>query len=434
MIKMKKLVAQALIAGLCFGGDALASKERNYFIKISGDNNLSYSQDAGANLAFSTISGLAYYADTANLNDSFLARAALGYGAFFTVLMNHEIVGHGFKAKEMGYDFTDIELSIFGGAAYYKKTAKNVVHIHKNAMVSLNGNQVNNFLAQKIADNVVTNKQLLDPVTGFGYIFSSGNQLKYIYMTSTSLEGHDLVSYSRDMELAYGAGAMSMSKIKAVGFLEFLNPILIASIYSAATGEYVDIPKLPLGDYLAVTPFAGVTLAPYGIIEKKIGTYIFTDYSPVQISFGFGTQDKSKHAAKLTIYEMRYFYNDRVRGVMFDQDHKSGIFSEAASAAYKGIPENYSSYMLAFKVYNLLSLGDVNLSLDGAVWSQPELITDNAYDAKPQTGWMMNLGVNYAISEQFTLNLKGGYKTKGFVIGEVLKAGATASAGFQMKL
>ena len=78
---------------------------------------------------------------------------------------------------------------------------------------------------------------------------------------------------------------------------------MFASLYSAAMGENVEIPKLHITDSLAITPFAKAILTPYGIIENKIGLYVFTDYTPIKIGFSYGKQSKKSEQVVLTTRE-----------------------------------------------------------------------------------------------------------------------------------
>jgi hypothetical protein len=298
-------------------------------------------------------------------------------------------------------------------------------------MISLNGIQSDALLSQKIANNLIENNQPLDPIMSSGYIFSAGDQLIYTYLNLVKGEGHDLKSYSRDMEMVYGAKSMNMSKIRSVAFLGFLDPILIGSIYSAIYGENIEIPKLNIAENLAITPFAGMNITPYGILEKKIGTYIFTDYTPVKIAFSFGKQNKSRTAAKINQNERYRLSYYRRQGYMSSYSD-SGIWDNSVPSENK--VKNYNSYLLEFRVYNLLSFDKVKLSANGAIWSQPEILTKDSYNAKAKKGWMINLGADYMLFDNLALTMKAGYKKKGFVAGEIVKSGATVSLGAQIKL
>jgi len=361
------------------------------------------------------------------LNDNILYRLALGYGAFQIVLLNHEIAGHGFRGVELGGTIEEINIGIFGGSARTSNMGE--THFQEQAVMSLGGNETNYLLSQKIANSLLEHNQPIDPIMGFGYMFSAGNQLYYTYR-STNLDGHDLVSYSDDMNKMYGKSSMNINKIRSRGLLDMLDPVMLTSIYSAATGNNVDIPRLQITDNFGISPFARNILTPYGALETKVGAYIFTDYTPIKVGFSYGKQSKTRDAQPLTPDEILE-YQKLVSEGKIKQGDTLGVFSGLKNAESV---KNYTTYSADISIFKLFEVGELKIGLDAAFWSQPELFVEDPYRAKPKNGYMAVLNGSYKVTNSMSLIARAGYKTKGFVPGQFLEKTPILSIALQYKL
>ena len=392
-------------------------QERKFFVKLSVDNNIKSSQDVGTDLAFSGISGLAYLGESFDLNDNAWYRLGLGYGAFMVTLLNHEASGHGLRIVELKGKVRKIKIGLDSGATYYSRPVP--TNIQKDAVIALGGSQANYLLSQKIINNLVYNQQEIDPVTAFGYIFSYGDKIMYTYLnTDYDRSGHDLKCYSREMEMLYGDKSMSMKKIKNAGVLDLFDPMLVMSMYSAVTGNNTKLPMVKLFN-IGFTPFANSTLTPYGVIEKNIGSYIFTDHTPIRVSFGFGKQSKTTKKTTLSPKESIIYGNSE------------GLFNGINNGV---AVNNYRTYRFDVSVFKLFEINELNIGVDGSWWKQPNLFEKDPYNAKPKNGWMLVLNSLYKLNENLNMLMRAGYKTKGFASGQHLNKTPILSVGMELKL
>uniref|UniRef100_A0A3B0IZ55 Uncharacterized protein n=1 Tax=Wolbachia endosymbiont of Aleurodicus dispersus TaxID=1288877 RepID=A0A3B0IZ55_9RICK len=258
--------------------------EKDFFINLSIDKNITSSQNAGTSAAFSALSGLAYLSSKYDMNKNFFYRLGFGYSVAMITLLNHELSGHGLRALEFNCKPHSLEINPLPISGSIHTGCTLPIHIQKDTMLSLGGMQANYLLAQKISDNFFVHEQEIDPVIGIGYILSAADQIEYNYINHNNKSGHDVNNYVEDMEIMYGNKSMNRSIIKSHGFLSLLDPILFASVYSAITGRNVNVPVLSIGN-IGVTPFARSIFTPYGVIEKKFGAYITTDYTPIKVGF-----------------------------------------------------------------------------------------------------------------------------------------------------
>jgi hypothetical protein len=214
---------------------------------------------------------------------------------------------------------------------------------------------------------------------------------------------------------------MSVKKIRSIAFLDILDPVMFASLYSAAMGENVEIPKLHITDSLAITPFAKAILTPYGIIENKIGLYVFTDYTPIKIGFSYGKQSKKSEQVVLTTRESIT--------EIFNKD--TGLFT--GLKAGESI-KNQTSYSVDFSIFKIFEIDDLKIGLDGVFWKQPELFVADPYRAKSKNGYMLMLNGTYAVNKYINIIARSGYKTKGFVPGQYIEKTAMLGLALEYKL
>jgi hypothetical protein len=399
----------------------LDRKPNQYFLKLSLDNNLPNSYDIGSDIAYSALQGLAYLHNKDDYQESILLYSFALYGALFTIDLNHEITGHAFRLMELGANFRGIEYQLgLPCACGYQIYDKKTFHIQKYALIALGGIQAGYLLGQKISDNLMVTNQELDPITAFGYIFSQGDQFSYIGLSSSKdyEPGNDIKSYLQNMEYLYGAKSMNYSDIAMIGWIDLLDPVMLSSIYSAATGNYIEIPKIHLTKDLSIAPFAKMVLTPYGIIEKKIGTYIFLPQTPIKISFGFGCQSKTKY-----VYESKHD----------NWEKKENITAFKGLNANEAI-NNISSYSVDFSIFKLIQTDKYTIGLDGALWYQPELFVDDAFRAKADGGFMISINNKYKASDNVNFVQKATYKTKGFISGHPIDEGFSFVVGIETKL
>lgn len=436
MMSFKKKIGFLLLSISCltFSSKAPALEDvagkREFYVKLSADNKFRYSQEAPTDLSFSMISGLAYISDKYDLNSVWWGRLGMGYFAIMVTTFNHEFSGHGMRVLEQKYKLTRVEVGLdLGGSTSY--VTKRPFTYQKEAIISLGGVQANYLLSQKIASDLVVRNQKMDPVTGFGYAFSALDQTLYSWTlkgVKKDDHGHDINSYVRNMEFLYGEGSMSRGKVKSATWLNLLDPVLFSSLYSIFTGENMEIPSIKLGG-IGIAPFAGATLTPYGSIEKKIGAYLITDYTPVKFSFSFGRQNKSSKVATLTQKESSMFNSQQNNGKV---DLEKFDFFSGLNAGES--VKKHNTYTAECTIYKILSFEDFYVGATGAFWKQPIFGVKDPYRAKPKNGGMLLVTTTYSMNDRLNILFEAGYKTKGFLPGRVMDKTPLLRAGFEWKL
>lgn len=299
-----------------FLASSISFAENQYSISISADKMSVQSQQMGTDIAFSAVEAIGYVDNNSELNT--LQRIGLVYGTHMISSVNHHIVGMGFRAAEFDGNISNIKVTPFGITANVELSAP--YHLQKAALVALGGNEAGYILSQKIAKQWIMTNSDIDPITGLGYVFSYGDQFRYAYFDK-GLKNPELSSYSYYMELLYGKGSMKPEKVRKEILLDIFDPLLLTSAYSGITGETMSLPVLNIGSEFGFMPFLRAVPTPYGVIQKKIGAYIITDYTPIKFSFSCGRQSKklniitikttskNKEEASYTLYKDLYTDN-----------------------------------------------------------------------------------------------------------------------------
>ena len=357
------------------------------------------------------------------------------YSGFFLALLNHEINGHGIRAVESGYKVKRVEIGLFSVAVrYILKLDRDF--FQKKSILSIGGNQANHLLSQKIAWDLVSKKRDIDNASAAVYIFSSQNQVFYSYFFKNQ-PGHDLASHNRSMQALYGKGSITINKIRSAAFLDFLDPILFASLCSSATGENVKIPAFNIKN-VSITPGMNMVLTPYGVIEKRVVAYINTGYTPIMIAFGFGKEQKTNRPYSLkdllkleNAFKYLLYYAD---GEKIAQSGDTIYrYSDKNSKLGKNVKNN-NTYYLELKVGKIVEFGKLSIGTSLALWSQPELFTPEPRYAKIKNGGFASVDFYHNIKNNVDLFGSIGYKTKGFMIGKPVKSTPIVTVGLKLMI
>ncbi|WP_156961278.1 hypothetical protein [Candidatus Orientia mediorientalis] len=358
----------------------------------------------GIENSLSTINILDLISSKYGWNDSIIGRIIIGCPSFYIALINHEVVGHGRRAYEFGGTVTRYSFSLFSAVTYMKNLPN--IHLQQNDVTTISGVQINTCLAAKIVNQLLTTNQPLNPITAWSYIFSAGNQFWYISHDVTFNMLHragtgDLNQHIQNMENIYGDNSIR-SKIQFLSFLDLIDPMLFASLYTIISGQNIKVPMIPLGQInglgkIGFMPSANLILTPYNVLEKRITIHINTEYTPVKVAFGFGRELKSNNPVS------------NLSG--------SHFFTKKDSTS----PKIHDTYYFEFSVPRLFSIKKADLGFSLALWRQPELMTPVPRYAEIKNGIMGLLNLTFKINNMLSLFAEAGYKTKGFILDQPIE-------------
>lgn len=398
-----------------------SEKEKIFSVRLSADNHLRHSQEAWTDVFLSIGNAYAYATDKYQLHDNIGARIANIALVYHLMVINHEF-GHAMRVKEFGYQLKGITVGFGSGRVSYNYPRSDLLSgslkYQKDAVISLGGVQADYFLSQKIINQSLNRNQAMDPISSTLYFGTALDQVMYSYSKYKG-NGHDIKSYINNMERMYGKGSITKSKIQAVAWIDFLDPLAYTSAYSFLLNEDMELPMLPIGNWpglgdVEVMPAAKLVLTPYGVLEKRLVLYARTDYSPIKLVFGFGRENKTNTPVV--------------------RDRNSSYYSDGFTTPDSVAPKKHNTYYFELAVNKALSYESLNLGFALAAWRQPKLLINDPRHAKIKNGGMVTLKAEHQMSESNSVFADVGYKTQGFVMGQPLAKAPFVRVGFNWNL
>lgn len=296
----------------------------------------------------------------------------------YFMVFQHEVFGHGYRAREFDFSHIGYKINIASGATYFLYTDYYKLSIYQENALNAAGIEANTIFSQEIRQSFFADNKI-DHRAATAYFLNQIEQLRYVYTTYDDAnyfyrDGNDINNYIVGVNNYYGnRSTLSNSKMRAYILTDLLDPTLYVSLY--CLWEYiirgtpqVDLLMFNINDYKYL-PTARTILAPYGL-EFQLQNFIKT---PQQ---------------QLIQFNLRYGSNSNINTVGIDLNvtpiwrYKKFVFSN-------------------------------NLSL----WRQPEMVYANAAVAHQKFGGADFVRVEYNASKKFSLLLDVGYKTMGFMQG-----------------
>ena len=392
--------------------------------------------NTGADL---TLSGIQYLQNKEeNLN--FIMKILLGIpSGYFLALMNHEISGHMIRCLENNVKIHGLHLHGLGAAVSHGIPHNRI----ENMIISLGGNEANYVLSEKIKKRYFENQMKITNVFGAAYLFSSGNQFYYTSLSSKEFydnSGHDIKSYIENINKYYkDSNFLTREKVLQLGFVDLLDPFLVFSIYSAITGKEVTIPTIKFAD-IGYLPSFRTVLSPYGT-EIRMMNHLYYDDKYYQLNLNYGNnKDKISYMVQLNaekLYENNNFFIGA--NLAFWQQPELFIDVEAQKKQLDGRDEVWGEPPNSTKKNDSLQQHlDDNPKFNGnnaKVDSLQQHLDDNpkfnGNNAKVALGGKGVIILGFKISENLILNAEFGYKTAGYLAGDVLKSTFIARLGIQ---
>lgn len=315
------------------------------------------------------------------------------------MIAQHEIFGHGARAREFNLKVTKYRVTPFSGSTnFYLRNYLKLTSNQKAAFIT--GGVEGTYILAKQLRNRWLDSQVIDEREGHFYLLNAFDQTGYVLQT----RGHDKRFYSRRLEdrnptfkrgdidiyirevnFWHRRQVLTAHELRRTILFDFADPYAFYSIVSAlqyflnGTQEF-QYPMIPLGCYHYL-PGLRIALAPYGP-EYQFINYFRGPESSVQATFRYGdTGDKESYG--LTIEAMRVL----------------------------------SSELLNF---------DIRVDL----WNQPQLNKPSAWRAENSFGAAASLFARYRVAPCFELMGQLGYKTSGYIPGEFLRRTPILRVGF----
>jgi hypothetical protein len=331
-----------------------------------------------------------------------------------TTTIQHELFGHGARFREFGVPvdfFINWPPPAYGFGTSHARPTKTSSWL-ESAIISFAGTEATGLLARDLRKHFHANGRL-DGRLGLNYITDILDLPLYSWKPYKNRPGHDIAGYYGKLSVVYSKteeeaklNRMSLLDdpaqnvfiksevpfLRKIVFVNLLDPFLFYSIYSIYeflwNGESAEVFKIPFGPNVGYLPSARLALSPFGPEGHLENFFKIFDYD----LYAYGRYGQ--------------FQDSRYYGF--------GIHSDVFR--WKGL--------------------HIALKLD--VWNQPEMRRESAglWDktgaafSASKWGGLGLADVSYWFSEALSVRAEAGYKSDGYVPGEVLSSAPVVRLGF----
>lgn len=283
------------------------------------------------------------------------------------MIIQHEVFGHGSRARELGIGVKKYEIGFLQGATQYDFASFVDLPLQKRAILSLGGISSTHVLAERIKRSFFAEGDVINPMKGIGYIVNQVDQITYSFSNYNEGSGHDIKHYMDNMNAIYGNDFLTKDKLKSAAIISAIDPFLLFSLYSFVVDQDVNIPMFTIEE-VRYLPALRSVYTPYGIETQLLNHFTAGDlYGQVNLSYG---------------------------------KNKTG-----------------NSYSLETNLYNFWVVNGLVFSIELAIWNQPELFLANPLQVSNKLGGAFNLISEYHFTEMIAGMVALGYKTQGYKPG-----------------
>jgi len=338
----------------------------------------------------------------------------------YLMLVQHEVFGHGDKFREFNLINHTYKMNPFwpygdgSGWAWADYPNGRGMSYHEEMAISFNGSQSNKVLSKTMLNSIlqyqnITYRQALL------YTLTNSDLIHYVYTTEkptdiNSDEGNDVLNYlfmlnkyeynkmdraeltdNEEYLLFTDDFGLTLSKLKRMFFLDLLNPIQLYSIWTIGKIHILD------GKSNASIPM-------FSVLQYR--------YLP-QINLGF------------TPFGLEYILNNYFC-------HNNKVLN--MHIRY-GEPTFYSFWGVGINTYNYFTSKYFYLDIKIDIWNQPSLLLYGNGIEKTSSGMggeiILKLSRNI-INSNLQFYTEIGYKSNGFIEGEILKNGMLYKIGLKL--
>lgn len=304
------------------------------------------------------------------------------------MITQHEVFGHGFRAREFGIP-ARYRINLFSGLT---SLTNQYFQLPRSEQIALTagGMEATSILARQMRSRWL-DYQCVDNREAHFYMKNALDQPLYILNAPRTVhenDSNDVSSYIATVNSWYGRQVLTTHRLRTQTLVDFLDPFLFYSVYSSVmyiiegnqTWQY---PMIPVGDNYRYLPMGRLALAPYG------PEYQFINY----------------------LKGIDHTYVATLRYGKTGGRSSSGLTLEATRI--------WTSDLLTF---------------DGRadIWYQPQLFVANPTLVKNRPGAALSVIARYRAFQCIDLMGQVGYKTTGYIPGEILKHSPILRAGFSI--
>lgn len=312
-------------------------------------------------------------------------KALFEYGlSNFAMVIQHEVFGHGARAREFGLSDIGYHINLFSGSTNYSQAQYNALDANQKAALSSGGVEATSILSQMLERSWMQDDSI-DSREAIMYLVNSLDQSVYAFSTNSNAfhPDNDAQSYITNVNAWQGTNKLTSHKLKIATLWDWLDPMIYLSGYELVNYIWEGKPSLKfstlhIGD-ARFMPTTRTLYAPWGP-EMQLQAHLYTpEEKYIGVFFRYGkTGSADSYGVDLLVnpiaeYDCWYltnqlsaWYQPHVlqNDTAATNSNKWG-FAEFLGAYYKLNPGVYAYGELGYKVSGYLQ--GVQLSR-GVIW------------------------------------------------------------------
>lgn len=310
----------------------------------------------------------------------------------FTMVLQHELFGHGARAREFNMNDIGYHINIFSGTTTYSQASFNALDNNQKAALSTGGVEATSLLAQQLEREWMFN-DIVDNRAATMYLVNSLDEWVYAFGASGSAfhPDNDAIAYIDYVNAWYAKKTLTSSKLRLSMAWNWINPMLYISSYSLLKYIWQGHPSMQFSTLhignMRFMPTTHTLFAPWGP-EYQLQTHLYTP-------------------------------EDKYIGLFLRYGKTGGKSSYGFDLITKPMAE-YKCWHLVNKL---------------SVWYQPHLLkNDIASTNTNKYGFGEFLSLYYKVTRNIYANGEIGYKVSGYMPGVQLARGVIWRVGFAFNI
>lgn len=295
----------------------------------------------------------------------------------FMMVAQHEVFGHGYRAREFDFSHIGYEVNIASGATSFLFSDYLRLNLLQQSALNSAGMEATTILSQQIRHPWFM-ERCIDNRDALFYVISAIDQPNYIFSTNEgdTTAGNDVNAYVLTINNWFGSNAITKKRLKQREVWDLLDPTLYFAFYTMGRYIATGVPTtcMPMFnvcgyDYL---PTPRLLLAPWGP-EFQIQNHLVSPNNRyIRLNLRYGN----------TAFIHSYGIDLMVRPIW-----------------------EYYNFEFGTKLY---------------LWRQPKMTSRSAQQAKNQVGAAAFVSADYKFNRCWYALSELGYKTSGYIPGDPL--------------
>lgn len=330
----------------------------------------------------------------------------------YLLFTQHEVFGHGYRIRDLGSKYA----AVVGYS--FKWSSAATEYVLSDQLTS--SQQLSIITAGIDATAILANRLrfkwleagAIDGRQSSLYLAAEQDLTNYVYtmdFTSgdLSLSGHDIEGYLFFLNATYPGGHLTKSKLRNMTLINYLDPFTFYSWYSSwrfiVSGKQTRIPMIRMGQYKYL-PSLRLGLTPFGP-EFFLENFLSCEEHPIYFYIKAGSFAQNDYYGIGVEQPYLFSWKKLNIGYRFDAWRQPQVIFQ------KG-------YLQAFDLYSFPNAESV-----------PQFYS-NATLHKQTVGIALSAIIEKELDESAHLYLQPGFKTKGYLPGEALRASPILRIGF----